>query len=223
MRIAWYVSLVAQAILALTLWEPNRRNWFVRYLVIALAVSMIRIQFSGGARYFSDHDYWYAWTATEPLLLGLQFLAVEQATRGTTRDLFHIAIIMAISFTLWAILLTGDNWSILRRAALLLKQAGTFGCFSCLFIPAVMPAVLRNLSIARLTIPARTDLWMLSYFTLNGLSLVAAQVTITQPAIQAVSTVHLVLITCLFMTWTVSTVWQQFRVGVPAYVRSPDR
>ncbi len=212
MRTAWYVSLIAQAILAVTLWEPERRNWFVRYLVFALFISCIRIPFSNGMAHFSDHDYWYAWVTTEPFLLGFQFLAVGQATRGTTQDLFHIAFIMALSLTLWAILLTGDNWPLLRRASLLMKQAGTFGCWSFLFIPFIMRSV-----------PHRTDLWMLAYFTLNGVSLVAAQIAVTQPATQAVSTVHLVLIACLFVAWTSVAIWQQFHSGALAHVRNYHR
>lgn len=209
MKLAWYVSLVAQAILALTLWEPGKRDWWQRYLVVALVISLIRIQFSGE---MSGHDYWKVWVATEPLLLGLQFLAVEQATRGTTRDLFHIAVIMAISFTLWAILLTGDNWPVLRRASLLLKQAGTFGCWSVLFVPMVMRSV-----------PGHTDRWMLAYFTLNGLSLVAFQAAITRPATVAVSTVHLSLVTCLFAAWTVAVIRQQFSTKVQTYVGNSGR
>lgn len=209
MRTSWYVSLVAQAVLAFTLWSPGKRDWWVRYLLIALLVSLFRIQFSGT---MGGHDYWRAWVATEPLLLGLQFLAVEQATRGTTRDLFHIAIILAISCTLWSILLTGDHWPVLRRASLLLKQAGTFGCFSVLFIPFVVRSL-----------PARTDPWMLAYFTLNGLSLVAAQVALTPEATRSVSTLHLSLVACLFVVWTANALREQFRLKAHQYVRNPSR
>lgn len=209
MRLAWYVSLVAQFILVATLWEPGKRDWWQRYLSIALIVSLIRIQFSG---HLSGHDYWYAWVATEPLLMGLQFLAVEQATRGTTRDLSHIALIMAVSFTLWAVLLTGDNWPLLRRASLLMKQAGTFGCFSVLLVPLFTMAT-------RL----KTDLWMLAYFTLGGLSLIAAQASATRSASEAVSTVHLSLIAILFAAWTACALREQFKQKAPAYVRNSGR
>ena len=209
MKLAWYVSLVAQALLALTLWEPERRNWFVRYLVVALAISAIRIQFSSQ---LAGRDYWYAWTATEPLLIGLQFLAVEQATRGTSRDLLEIAIIMAVSFTLWAFLLSSDNWPILRRASLLMKQAGTFGCWSLLFIPLAVEGE-----------RAHTNVWMFSYFTINGLSLVAAQATNTQASIQMVSTVHLSLVALLYSMWTAHTLWAQFRPKVQVYARGSSR
>lgn len=209
MRIAWYVSLLTQAILVLTLWEPGKSDWWRRYLMIALVVSLIRIQFSG---YLSGHAYWYVWVATEPFLLGFQFIAVEQVTRGTARDLIHIGFIMAVSFTLWAVLLTGDNWPVLRRAALLMKQAGTFGCWSILVVPLFLEST-------RL----KTSLWMLAYFTLNGVSLVAAQAAVTQVATEWVSTVHLSLVACLFAAWTVCTLREQFKAKAPAYVRNPGR
>lgn len=204
--VAWYFSLAAQAILALVLWLTHRRDWWVRYLIIALLVSFIRISFSGLG---NGHDYWRAWVATEPLLLGLQFLAVEQATRGTTRDLLHIAILLAISFTLWAILLTGEHWPVLRRASLLLRQAGTFGCFSVLLIPFL----------AR-SLPARTDPWMLGYFTINGISLALAQISPEIQAVRLVSGIHLCAIAILFLAWSAHAFLLHSRSKTLEYERS---
>ena len=177
MKAAWYASIAAQIVLVAALWRCGRRDWWLVYLVADLARTAVMLPLTGSA-------YWLASVLTEPLAMALRFLAVLQVSPASARE---AAMVCGSSMTAWAVVLTPAGWPTMRRASLLLHQAGAFGCFAVLAIGAALR-------------PAACDWWMLTYFGLMVARAIAEQVTIHQTA--TINVVHLTALTLLFLVWS---------------------
>lgn len=182
MKLAWYVSLLAQAILVLTLWRSGRRDWWTVFLLADLARFLLLCAIP-----IRSHAYYWAWLLTEVPMMVPQFLAVEQATRGGVREVVHVGIVVAGSLLSWSILLTVNEWPTARRASLMLKQGAVYGCFAVLAAP--------------LAYSGKTDILMLAFYALGVMRVIAAQATISTT--ELIDTMYLGSVAVMFLWWAI--------------------
>jgi hypothetical protein len=128
MRAAWAASILAQALLAVSLYRAGQRDWWTLYL----AAGVVRAGFLW--ELLGTDAYWWAWMVTEPIDLVLKFAAAWQIA-ARAKDSAWVFTGLSVGFLLSSLgsIWSPEAWPLAKRARLLLFQFGTFGTAGVLF------------------------------------------------------------------------------------------
>lgn len=179
-KLAWALSLAAQVALVLSYVRNQEYTLWLYYLVGGILRSAILWPLDGMA-------YFWAWAGTEPVMLILQVAAVRESVEDCSPEWPRVGAWLATGMFVWSVVLTAVDWPTGRRAALMLRQAGAYGCAGWL---------------SGAWIGGCPRPWLLAYFGLQSLSAILAQVALTRSGVALVNTVHLAAVAVLFSVWT---------------------
>lgn len=183
-RLAWGFSLAFEAALVLALRRSGKRDWWTAFLIFDLLRGLALWQLT-----IESPAYYNTWLITEVLSLGFQFVAIGVATRGAP---LGVGLAIGAGALAWSIVLTSDSWPTGRRAALMLRQAGAYGCTGALLAAASVGRVHR---------------WLLAYYAMRIIRGIAEQFAITRERVETVNLAALLCSAALFFAWaTMETV-----------------
>jgi len=121
MKTAWAASILAQALLALTLYRAGQRDWWTLYLMVSLVRQALLWPLWGTDAYF------YAWFGSEVLDMAIKLAVAWQIAHRATNPSWAFTGVLA------GVLLAGigsvwspEAWPLAKRARLLFFQCGAF-------------------------------------------------------------------------------------------------
>jgi hypothetical protein len=182
--------LASEVALVCVLWRSGQRDWWTAYLLFDVLRGLALRQLT-----IASPTYFWAWLITEVLSLGFQFVAVGILTRGAP---LGIGMAIGAGALAWSIVLTSEAWPTGRRAALMLRQAGSFGCTGALLAAASIGRVHR---------------WLLAYYAMRVFRGIVEQFAITRERVETVNLAALLCSAALFLAWSISETLSKRRIN----------
>lgn len=182
--------MASEAALVWVLWRSGQRDWWTAYLIFDILRGLALWQLT-----IASPAYFWAWLITEVISLGFQFVAVGVATRGAP---LGIGLAIGAGALAWSVVLTSDTWPTGRRAALMLRQAGAYGCTGALLAAASVGRVHR---------------WMLAYYAMRILRGIAEQFAVTRERVETVNSAALLCSAALFFAWATAETVSKRRIN----------
>ena len=129
MSLAWATSILAQLVLAVSLWRSGRRDWWLGFLVADLIRSALLLPLHGSGRL-----YYWTWTGTWVILMGIQIAACLERAAGRWSGWW---VGMAASGAFWIAAFTPNNADPYVQFSLMLWQGTAFVCLALLLSAGV--------------------------------------------------------------------------------------
>ena len=169
-----------QAALAIVLWRNGKRDWWIVFLLSEVARTVLLWNTP-----IHSHAFYWRWLLSEVASLTFQFIAVATATRGTARG---VGLAIGAGVLAWSVVLTAPSWPTGRRAALMVRQAGVFGCGGALLASAAAGRVIG---------------WPLAYYAMQVFRVIVEQLAITRERVETVNLLALFGEIAFFACWAV--------------------
>lgn len=179
MKLAWCYSIVAQFILVMWLRICGSTGLWTQYLAWGICRSIFLLGVPEGIPY-----YW-AWVATEPFNIFFFIRAIGREVERADAAWVFVGLMLGTCLCVWSVVLTTDEWTTMRRAALLGRQCSVFMGFG-----ALCGARRGGHAI---------DLWILAYCALAALQVSASQWSPSKMWIRTVNEAHLLLMGSFFL------------------------